>query len=278
MQALPGIVDVRPRWAAASGVPHRREPRPGQRAGARHRPDRDDVRRCWPADGDHVGGPHRRGARRGGAGRPSDVHQPVTSSPLPDRHAAARESGAAPGRCRWVRSRGSRGRRRPRRSTGRTCSAWHRVAGTTPDYSIAEASARRIRERAGSMAGLPEATRCQLGGETEQLAETGGYVLESLLLAVILIFLILASQFESPDAAVRDHALAAALADRRAAGAADHRRHAQHDVDDRGDHADGAGDQERHPAGRQRQRAARDGATGTPRWWRPGACGCAPSS
>ncbi|MDR0786710.1 MAG: efflux RND transporter permease subunit [Gemmatimonadota bacterium] len=36
-----------------------------------------------------------------------------------------------------------------------------------------------------------------LGGETEQLQETVGYVVEAILLAVILIFLILASQFES---------------------------------------------------------------------------------
>jgi HAE1 family hydrophobic/amphiphilic exporter-1 len=36
-----------------------------------------------------------------------------------------------------------------------------------------------------------------LGGETEQLAETVRYVIEAILLAVILIFLILASQFES---------------------------------------------------------------------------------
>src|SRR5690606_22322258 len=37
----------------------------------------------------------------------------------------------------------------------------------------------------------------RLGGETEQLEETVGYVLEAILLAIILIFLILASQFES---------------------------------------------------------------------------------
>jgi HAE1 family hydrophobic/amphiphilic exporter-1 len=36
-----------------------------------------------------------------------------------------------------------------------------------------------------------------MGGETEQLVETMGYVLETIILAIILIFLILASQFES---------------------------------------------------------------------------------
>src|SRR5690606_27263811 len=44
---------------------------------------------------------------------------------------------------------------------------------------------------------LPPGYVIALGGDTEQLAETGGYVVETLVLAVILIFLILASQFES---------------------------------------------------------------------------------
>jgi HAE1 family hydrophobic/amphiphilic exporter-1 len=45
--------------------------------------------------------------------------------------------------------------------------------------------------------GLPQGYSVVMGGETEQLAETTGFVIESILLAVILIFLILASQFES---------------------------------------------------------------------------------
>jgi HAE1 family hydrophobic/amphiphilic exporter-1 len=70
------------------------------------------------------------------------------------------------------------------------------ISGSTaPGLSISEASAL-IRERLGSMA-MPAGYSVQLGGETEQLEETGGYVVETLLLAVILIFLILASQFES---------------------------------------------------------------------------------
>src|SRR5204862_629863 len=49
------------------------------------------------------------------------------------------------------------------------------------------------------LAGLhfPPGYSLNLGGQTQQLAETGGYVMETLSLAVILIFLILASQFES---------------------------------------------------------------------------------
>jgi hydrophobic/amphiphilic exporter-1 (mainly G- bacteria), HAE1 family len=68
-------------------------------------------------------------------------------------------------------------------------------ASTTPDFSISEASAA-IREKEAAMT-KPPGYQITLGGETEELEETGGYVMETLLLAVILIFLILASQFES---------------------------------------------------------------------------------
>ena len=68
-------------------------------------------------------------------------------------------------------------------------------AGTIPSFSIAEASGA-ITERLATL-DLPAGYTVGLGGETEQLAETTGYVLEAITLAVILIFLILASQFES---------------------------------------------------------------------------------
>ena len=68
-------------------------------------------------------------------------------------------------------------------------------AATTPDLSVSEASAA-IRERVATIKYAPEYA-ITLGGETEALEETVGYVMETLLLAVVLIFLILASQFES---------------------------------------------------------------------------------
>ena len=68
-------------------------------------------------------------------------------------------------------------------------------ANTSPELSISEAS-RAIQQYVSSMQ-LPPGYSVRLGGETEELAETMGYVVESILLAVILIFLILASQFES---------------------------------------------------------------------------------
>ena len=68
-------------------------------------------------------------------------------------------------------------------------------AATAPDLSISEASAE-VQTVIDGLA-LPAGYTVTMGGETEQLAETMGYVVESLLLAIILIFLILASQFES---------------------------------------------------------------------------------
>ena len=66
---------------------------------------------------------------------------------------------------------------------------------TSPDLSISQASAQIT--QAVRDVPLPPGYTISLGGETEALAETGGFVLEAILLAVILIFLILASQFES---------------------------------------------------------------------------------
>jgi HAE1 family hydrophobic/amphiphilic exporter-1 len=66
---------------------------------------------------------------------------------------------------------------------------------TSPDISLSEASAAIRTKLAGIP--MPPGYSTNLGGQTELLAETGGYVVEAILLAVILIFLILASQFES---------------------------------------------------------------------------------
>jgi HAE1 family hydrophobic/amphiphilic exporter-1 len=68
-------------------------------------------------------------------------------------------------------------------------------ATTLPEVSVSEASAQ-IRERMAAVT-LPPGYSFRLGGETEQLEETVTYVMEAILLAIILIFLILASQFES---------------------------------------------------------------------------------
>jgi HAE1 family hydrophobic/amphiphilic exporter-1 len=68
-------------------------------------------------------------------------------------------------------------------------------ASNVAGVSISEASTT-MRQALDRIA-LPPGYTIALGGQTEMLAETAGYALESLMLAVILIFLILASQFES---------------------------------------------------------------------------------
>jgi HAE1 family hydrophobic/amphiphilic exporter-1 len=68
-------------------------------------------------------------------------------------------------------------------------------ASTSEGLSVAEASTQ-IREALTELP-LPAGYSVGLGGETEQLEETTGFVLESIVLAIVLIFLILASQFES---------------------------------------------------------------------------------
>jgi HAE1 family hydrophobic/amphiphilic exporter-1 len=68
-------------------------------------------------------------------------------------------------------------------------------AATAPELSVSEASAL-IQKRIDALE-IPAGYSITFGGETEALQETMGYVVETLLLAVILIFLILASQFES---------------------------------------------------------------------------------
>ena len=68
-------------------------------------------------------------------------------------------------------------------------------ASTVPELSISKASAA-IQEKLAEL-DLPPGYSVRLGGETEELIETIGYVIEALALAIIMIFLILASQFES---------------------------------------------------------------------------------
>lgn len=69
------------------------------------------------------------------------------------------------------------------------------TATNTPEISISEAT-NAITDAIADI-DLPEGYTVGFGGETEALQETVGYVIEAILLAIILIFLILASQFES---------------------------------------------------------------------------------
>jgi HAE1 family hydrophobic/amphiphilic exporter-1 len=69
------------------------------------------------------------------------------------------------------------------------------TATNVEGLSVGEASTA-IREQIDEMT-IPPGYSVRLGGETEMLEETAGFVVEAILLAIILIYLILASQFES---------------------------------------------------------------------------------
>ncbi|MDB4908564.1 MAG: multidrug resistance protein [Gemmatimonadetes bacterium] len=69
------------------------------------------------------------------------------------------------------------------------------IGANTAGLAISEASTAITTKL--SEIKLPPGYSIGLAGQTQQLAETAGYVIQAILLAVILIFLILASQFES---------------------------------------------------------------------------------
>ena len=104
---------------------------------------------------------------------------------------------------------------------------------------------------------LPPGYRFVFGGSTKDMAESTAYAGQALLLAVILIYLILASQFGSflqPVAIMMSLPMSLIGV---FLGAADRRHHAQSLQRHRLHHADGSGHQERHPAGRFLQPGAR---------------------
>lgn len=68
-------------------------------------------------------------------------------------------------------------------------------ANIAPGANLGDLSSA-IQARVDAMA-LPAGYSVSLGGDTEQLQETAGYIVESLVLAVVLIYLVLASQFGS---------------------------------------------------------------------------------
>jgi HAE1 family hydrophobic/amphiphilic exporter-1 len=68
-------------------------------------------------------------------------------------------------------------------------------AGVLPDYNTGDVAAAA--EEAISKVGLPPGYRTIFGGDVQSMNETKGYVLEAIILAVIFIYLILASLFGS---------------------------------------------------------------------------------
>ncbi len=68
-------------------------------------------------------------------------------------------------------------------------------AGVLPDYNVGDVAAAA--EKAIETVGLPPGYRTIFGGDVQSMNETKGYVLEAIILAVIFIYLILASLFGS---------------------------------------------------------------------------------
>ena len=68
-------------------------------------------------------------------------------------------------------------------------------AGVLPDYNMGDVAAAA--EKAIEQVGLPPGYRTIFGGDVQNMNETKGYVLEAIVLAVIFIYLILASLFGS---------------------------------------------------------------------------------
>ena len=156
---------------AAAGVPHRGEPRPGQRAGAGHRPDRHrPCGRCWP------GRPRPRWEDPTGEERDVVVQvAPGQRTSLENLTLAARSrpraatTAAAPSPCRSGQIAQHRARQRA-------------LADRPPGPGARRHRRRRHRAGALHLRGLlahpgrarragpaPPATRVSLGGETEQL-------------------------------------------------------------------------------------------------------------
>ena len=172
---------------------------------------------------------------------------PVASTNIDPRTATA--DGAA------LAGRGRARRRRPAADRAAPASARSRSRRRAP--GLPDGRRRRRGEAAIDSIGLPPGYRTVFGGDVQNLEETKGYVLEAMLLAVVFIYLILASLFGS---FLQPLAIMLALPlqlHRRRARAADHEGNAQRHDDDRHHHADGARHEERHPARRLRQPAAR---------------------
>jgi multidrug efflux pump len=104
---------------------------------------------------------------------------------------------------------------------------------------------------------LDDSFSTSLAGVSKEFAESGSSVLFALLLALVLIFLILAAQFESLAGSTGGDVHRAARARGRLDQLVDRRSHAQHLLADRRHRAHRPGHQERHPHRGVRQPAQR---------------------
>ena len=208
----------------------------------------------------------RRGIRRRRAGeqdRPRDARRPRGD---PGARARRRvDSAVEPGDAAATSP-------KPARSTASTACARSRSAGPGARLSLGEAITWLNQVVAQE---LPEQAQIDWKGESREYQQAGGAVLLTFALALLVVYLVLAAQFESFIHPLRDHADRAAGRARRADRVVGHRRHAQPLQPDRHRDAGGPGGEERHPDRRVRQPAARRGpqrARGDRRV--VGACAC----
>ena len=132
-----------------------------------------------------------------------------------------------------------------------------RVVLLGPDHLGGRRDRPRARRRARDF--LPPGYKLKLQGSSEQLEETSGGVGFIFLLAIALVYMILASQFNSFSAAADHHGGAAAGDHRRCCRAGDYRNDAEPVFDGRADAADRPGGEELDPAGRPDQSVPRAG-------------------
>jgi multidrug efflux pump subunit AcrB len=140
--------------------------------------------------------------------------------------------------------------REQRRRRRRSASTRERLRARRRDEGV---------EKAMATIQMPPNFEWGFAGDVELMQESAAALGLALILAVAFIYIVLASQFESflePFIIMLSLPLAHR---RRAAAAARHRQEPRHAGDDRRGDADGPGDEERHPARRLHEPAAREG-------------------
>ena len=180
------------------------------------------------------------------AGRPVDAgrHQRRLRARPRRRHGATVQS-------RHRQGRGRAAVAQPLQSAPRRQDLWH-AAARLLDQGGAGRDGRRGEGRAAPTA------LTDLDNQSREFRNSKNEIYLTFVLALIFIYLVLAAQFESFVAPVRDHAVRAAVDDGRALHAVAHRRDAQHLQPGRAHHAGRPHHQARHPDRRVRQPAARE--------------------
>ena len=147
--------------------------------------------------------------------------------------------------CRWTRlppSPWARPGPDPARRRKRTITVSANAQGRSPGEITSEA--KKLAEKID----FPPGFGIELAGAARDQQVVFTAMITALLSGIALMYFVLVIQFNSFTSAAGRDALAAAVAHRRGARADHDGGHAEPDEPHRGDHADGVGGQERHPA------------------------------